>query len=131
MVWTSRCRALESGDVGEGEEVREGAFGRVLQVEVEGVARQAYGGSDCTKGIFGRVLKFRGHRTSHRIQVVKSSKARRDKIVDVGDGTEGSNRPQDMYARWGVVPFVSVVISVQRVVEFERRGHCAPQSANR
>jgi hypothetical protein len=63
---------------------------------------------------------------SHRVEVIESGEARRDKIVDVWDGTEGSYRPWDTYARWGVIPSVGVVISIQGVVEFKGRGHCVP-----
>jgi hypothetical protein len=62
------------------------------------------------------------------VQIVKCGEARGDKIVDVQDGTRGSSRPRDTYARWGVIPSIGVVISVQGVVEFERRGHCVPRS---
>jgi hypothetical protein len=119
---------LERGDIGEGDQTREGALRRILQVQLEGVAGGGYWGSECTKGVFGQVLEFGGRGASRGIQIVKSSEAGRDEVVDVRDGTGGSSRPWDTYARQGVIPSVSVVISVKRVVEFEGRGHCAPRS---
>jgi hypothetical protein len=127
-VGTGGCRVLKRGDVGEGEQTREGTLRRVLQVQLEGIAGGGYWGSKCTKSVFGQVLEFGGHGASRRVQIVESGEAGRDKVVDVQYGTRGSSGPRDTYARRGVVPFVGVVISVQRVVEFKRRGHCTPQS---
>jgi hypothetical protein len=98
----------------------------VLQVELEGVTGRVYRGSDRTKDIFSGVLEFGGCGTSRGVEVVESGEARGNKIVDVRDSTGSSYRPRDTYARQRVVPSVGVVISVQGVVEFKRRGHCAP-----
>ena len=65
---------------------------------MEGIADGGYWGSECIKGVFGQVLEFGGHRASRRIQIVKSSEAGRDEIVDVWDGTGGSSGPWDTYA---------------------------------
>jgi hypothetical protein len=127
-VGTGGCGALKQGDVSEGEQTREGTLRRILQVQLEGVAGGGYWGSECVKGVFDRILEFGGCGASRRIQIVESGEAGRDKIVDVRDETGGSSRPQDTYARRGVIPSVGIVISVKGVVEFERRGHCAPRS---
>jgi hypothetical protein len=127
-VGTGGRGTLEGGDVSEGEQMGKRTLRGVLQVQLEGIARQVYGGSDCMKDVFGGVLEFGGHGASHRIQIVKSGEARRNEVVDVQDGTGGSHRPWDMYARWGVVPSVGVVISIKGVVEFEGRGHCVLRS---
>jgi hypothetical protein len=117
---------LKGDNVGEGEEMREGTLRRILQVELEGIAGCGYWGSECTKDVFGRVLEFGGCGMLHRVQIVKSGKAGWDEIIYVQDGTRGSGRPWDTYARQGVIPSIGVVISVKRVVEFKGRGHCAP-----
>ena len=119
---------MERGDVGEGEQTREGTLRGVLQVKLEGVAGGGYWGREGSKGVFGRVLKFGGCGVPGGVQIVESGEAGRDKVVDVRDGTRGSSRPRDTYARRGVVPSVGIIISVQGVVEFERRGHCASRS---
>jgi hypothetical protein len=111
-VGASRCRMLEGGNIGKGKEIGEGAFERVLQVELEGIAKCINWKGDCIKDAFDGVLKFRGHKVSHRVEIVKSSEARRDKIVNVEDKTRGNCRPWDMYARWGVIPSISIIISV-------------------
>jgi hypothetical protein len=127
-IGTSGCGALKQGDIGKGEQTREGTLRRILQVQLKGVAGGGYWGSKCTKGVFGRVLEFGGCGASHGIQIVESGEAGRDEVIDVRDGTGGSSRPQDTYARRGVIPSVGIIISVQGVVEFKRRGHCAPRS---
>jgi hypothetical protein len=101
---------------------------RILQVELEGVASGGYWRHEGPKGVFGQVLEFRGRGASRGVQIVECGEAGRDEVVDVRDGTRGGSRPRDTYARRGVVPSVGVVISVQGVVEFERRGHCASRS---
>jgi hypothetical protein len=108
--------------------MREGTLRGILQVQLEGVASGGYWGGDHAKGVFGRILKFGVRGALHRIQIVKSGEAGRDEVIDVWDGTGGSYRPRDTYARWGVVPSVGIVISVKRVVEFKGRGHCALRS---
>jgi hypothetical protein len=70
----------------------------ILQVQLEGVAGGGYWGSDHTKGIFGRVLEFRGRGALRGVQIIESSEARRDEIVDVWNGTGGSSGPWDTYA---------------------------------
>ena len=50
------------------------------------------------KSVLSQVLEFRGHRALCGIQIVESGEARRDKVVDVQDGTRGSSGPRDMYA---------------------------------
>jgi hypothetical protein len=127
-IGTSGCGALEQSDVGEGEQTREGVLRGVLQVELEGVTGGGYWGCEGSKSVFSRVLEFGGRGASRGVQIVECSEAGRDEVVDVRDGTGGGSGPRDTYARRGVVPSVSVVISVQGVVEFERRGHCALQS---
>jgi hypothetical protein len=96
-IRTGGCGALKQGDIGEGEQMREGTW-RILQVQLEGVASGGYWGSDCAKGVFGQVLEFGGRGASRGIQIVESSEAGRDEVVDVRDGTGGSSRPRDMYA---------------------------------
>jgi hypothetical protein len=75
------------------------------------------------KNIFGGVLEFGSRSALCRVEVVESSKARGNEIVNIGDKTGGSCRPQDMYARRGVIPSVGIIISVKRVVEFKGKGH--------
>jgi hypothetical protein len=97
-VGTGGGGMLERGDVGEGEQMREGTLRGVLQVQLEGVAGGGYWGSECTKGVFGQVLEFGGCGASCGIQIVESGKAGGNEIIDVRDGTGGSSRPQDTYA---------------------------------
>jgi hypothetical protein len=101
----------------------------VLQVELKGVAKCVYWGGDCAKNIFSRILEFRGHKTLHKVEVVKSSKAGRNKVIDIWDETEDSCRPLDIYAKQGVIPSIGIIISIQEVVEFKKRGHLALWSA--
>jgi hypothetical protein len=54
-VRTDGYGALESGDIGKGEQMREGALRGVLQVKLEGVAGQVNRGDDHMKGIFSRI----------------------------------------------------------------------------
>jgi hypothetical protein len=89
---------LERGDVGEGEQMREGTLRRLLQVELKGIAGGGYWGCEGLKGVFGRVLEFGGRGASRRVQIIECGEARRDEIVDVRDGTGGSSGPQDTYA---------------------------------
>ena len=89
---------MEGGDVGEGEQTGEGALRGVLQVELEGVTGGGYGGREGSKGVFGRVLEFGGCGVPGRVQVIECGEARRDKIVDVWNGTGGSGGPRDTYA---------------------------------
>ena len=70
----------------------------VLQVKLEGVAGGGYWGREGSKGVFGRVLEFGGGGVPGRVQVVECGEARRDKIVDVWNGTGGSGGPRDTYA---------------------------------
>jgi hypothetical protein len=127
-IRTGGSGALKRGDVGEGEQTREGTLRRILQVELEGVAGGGYWGREGSKGVFGWVLEFGGCGVLGGVQIVKRGEARRDEVIDVQDRTGGGGGPRDTYARRGVVPSVGIVISVQGVVEFERRGHCAPRS---
>jgi hypothetical protein len=92
------CRALKRGDVGEGEQTREGTLRRILQVELEGVASGGYWGREGSKGVFGWVLEFGGCGVPGRVQVVECGEAGRNKIVDVWNGTGGSGGPRDTYA---------------------------------
>jgi hypothetical protein len=127
-VGTGGCGTLKRSDVGEGEKTREGALRGVLQVELKGIAGGGYWGREGPKGVFGRVLEFGGCGASHGVQIVECSEAGRDEVVDVRDGTGGGSGPRDTYARQGVIPSVGIIISVQGVVEFKRRGHCTLQS---
>ena len=95
---------------------------------MEGVAGGGYWGREGSKGVFGWVLEFGGGGAPGRVQVVECGEAGRDEVVDVRDGTGGGSGPRDTYARRGVVPSVGIIISVQGVVEFERREHCASRS---
>jgi hypothetical protein len=65
---------------------------------LEGVTSGGYWGHEGSKGVFGRVLKFRGSGVPGEVQIVECGEARGDKIIDVQNGTGGSGRPQDMYA---------------------------------
>jgi hypothetical protein len=78
--------------------MREGALRGILQVQLDGVAGGGYWGSDRAKGVFSGVLEFGGHGVLCGVQIIESSEARRDEIVDVWNGTRGSSRPWDMYA---------------------------------
>jgi hypothetical protein len=89
---------LKRGDVGEGEQMREGTLRGILQVQLEGISGGGYWGSECTKGVFGRVLEFGGCGALRGVQIVKGGEARKDEVIDVRDGTGGSCWPRDTYA---------------------------------
>ena len=66
-VRASGCGMLDRSDVSKGEKTREGALRGVLQVELESVAGGGYWGREGTKGVFGRILEFGGHRVSRGV----------------------------------------------------------------